>query len=140
MPRATTPSAPATTPLNLAALVKPLPPVILPDGSEHPLVYTAHAAEAYKRVRVFVDLLRRGEEIPQLEASDAIDECLTLVLPSATPDHLASFGERTELKLAVIAAAAGRVDAVLQTLYAAQGNAEPGAGVLPTTLGTTSAA
>ena len=138
MPRATTPSS--TAPLNLAALVKPLPPVILPDGSEHPMLFSAAAAEAYKHVRQYVDALRRGEPFNELDAEDAIDTCLQLVVPSATPDHLASFGARTELKLAVLAAAAGRLDSVMAALYPDAGNAPAGSAALPTDPATTSAA
>lgn len=56
-----------------------------------------------------------------------IDELLALVLPDATPDDLASLGDRYELKMAPILAAAGRVDEVLASFSAkeeAEGNGD----------------
>jgi hypothetical protein len=122
----TTPRQP-TAPLNLAALVAPLPPVILPNGTSHQMMFTAQAAELYKQIRHHVAAHLRGEAIDDLEAEAAIDACLAHVLPSATPDDLASLGVRVEWKVTILAAASGRVDEVLHALAAATaGNASGG--------------
>ncbi|MES2524035.1 MAG: hypothetical protein V4617_15115 [Gemmatimonadota bacterium] len=112
----TTPSRKSTAPLNLAALVAPLPPVILPNESEHALVFTAHAAQLFRTIRHLIDAVNRGETINDLDAEDTVDECLVHVLPTATPDDLASLGTRLELKLSILTAASGQVDAVMHAL------------------------
>jgi hypothetical protein len=125
---ATTTSRPPTAPLNLAALVAPLPPVTLPNGTTHALVFTAQAAELWKKIRHVFAALQRGESIDEFGAEDDIDACLAAVIPTATPDDLASFGTRFGVKLATIGAAAGRVDEVMQLLEAANANKGNGSG------------
>ena len=112
-----------TAPLNLAAMVGALPAIILPNGSAHAPVFTAHAKTQYMAILHLIESLKRGETIDELETSELIDACLASVLPSATPDDLASLGMRTEHKLTVLAAAAGRLDEVLLALEAASGKA-----------------
>lgn len=107
-----------TAPLNLAALVAPLPPVILPNGAEHKLVYTAAVAEVYKRIRRMQAEAERGDPVDDELAEDLIDQCIALAMPSASPDDLASLGVRIEVKLTILAAAAGAVDEVMHALEA----------------------
>jgi hypothetical protein len=113
----TTMGSTATAPLNLAALVAPLPPVILPNGTSHALVFTADAAERYKGIRRLIAAVERGDTVDDLAAEDDIDECLAVMIPTATNEDLASFGARVEVKLTVLAAAAGRLDAVMHALH-----------------------
>jgi hypothetical protein len=130
--RATTPKAPA--PLNLAALVAPLPEVILPNGRTVPMAHLS--ADGFERFRGIQQMMRAadaGEPVDDAHADAEIDACLALALPTATRDDLASFGLRVELKLAVLAAAAGRVDTVLHAVAQAQAAiAGNGAGTTPT--------
>lgn len=136
----TTTHRPKTAPLNLAALVAPLPPVVLPDGSEHQLVYTAKVAERYKPIRHLIAAVMRGEEIDELSAEDDIDECIALTIPTASPDQLASLGARVGVKLSILAAASGRVDEVMHVLHAASAGNAPEAEAAPrSSLDTTSA-
>ena len=97
-------------PLNLAELVPELPPVILPNKKEvsmSPL--TARGYELF----LAVQRAMRGEEDIGMAFVEKVDELLAIVLPTATPDDLASFGVRHDLKLGVILAAAGAVDEAL---------------------------
>lgn len=138
----TTTMAPTpTAPLNLAALVAPLPPVILPNGTSHALVYTAECAERYKAIRRLIAQVERGESIDDLAAEDDIDACLAVMLPTATKDDLASLREQVDVKLTVLAAAAGRLDAVMHALHtlSQQGKAPEAGAAPPSSLDTTSA-
>lgn len=127
-----------TAPLNLAVLVKPLPPVILPNGTEHALNFTAHAAQLYRGIRQRMAELMDGQPIDELLTEDEVDACLKEVMASATPDDLASLGTRIEYKLTILAAAAGRLDEVMQALHAV-GNAPEAGAAPPLSLDTTSA-
>jgi hypothetical protein len=107
-------------PLKLADLVPALPMVELLNGKEIQLVpLTARGYELFLSIQEAM----RGVEMG-LDTDDAvdmvkkIDEVLGIVLPTATPDDLASFGVRTDIKLGVIMSAAGAVDEVLSSLRA----------------------
>lgn len=127
----TTTHRPKTAPLNLAALVAPLPPIVLPNGTEHQCVFTAHAATQYKEIRRMLAALHANEAIDEIEAENLIDECVQLVLPTASADDLASLGMRVELKLTILAAASGRVDEVMHALHAASAGNAPEAEAAP---------
>jgi hypothetical protein len=103
--------------LNLALLMPALPPVILPSGTTHQIMpLTARGYEMFKTLR---EMQRQYEQTNVLDEAvylQVIDDLLALVLPTATPDDLASLGFRVEVKLAPILAAAGRVDDVLLAL------------------------
>jgi hypothetical protein len=106
--------------LNLANLMPALPPVKLPNGTVHQIVpLSAHMYEQFKEIRAMQKAIEAGEDIDDAIYVDAVDVLLQAVLPTATPDDLASFGFRVEIKLAPILAAAGRVDDVLYALEAA---------------------
>ncbi len=118
-------------PLNLAALVAPLPNVVLPNGVEvamKPL--SADGYERFRRVQQALRDVQQGEPIDEGQTEADIDACLSLVLPTATAEDLASFGLRIELKLAVLTAASGRVDVVLREIEKVQASvaAETGRG------------
>lgn len=105
-------------PLRLADLVPALPMVELLNGKEIQLApLTARGYELFLSIQETM----RGAEMG-LDTDDAldmvkkIDEVLGSVLPTATPDDLASFGVRTDMKLSVIMSAAGAVDEVLASL------------------------
>lgn len=116
-------------PLNLAALVPTLPSVILPNQKEVQLhALTAEGYELYRQMRGLTQQVQNGEDVDEDAYMGVIDRLLALVLPDATPDDLASFGVRFELKMAPILAAAGRVDEVIATLNAAE-KASEGNGV-----------
>lgn len=124
MTRATTPD-----PINLAKLVAPLPELILPNGATvamRPL--SADGFERFRRVQQALRDAMAGRDIDDTEIEADIDACLALVLPDATREDLASFGLRTELKLTVLTAAAGRVDAVLHAVAQAVDTVEGNAG------------
>lgn len=133
--------APSASPINLADFLKPLPPVILPDGSTHQLVWTAQAAEQFKRIRLLRDALATGEASPQLNAESeaAIDACLAAVLPSASAEQLLSFGLRYDVKMSVLIAASGNADRALELLIARSGKATAGEASPPSPPATTSA-
>jgi hypothetical protein len=125
--------------LNLTTLMPALPPVKLPNGSVHQIVpLTAESYEMFKTLRSFQKAVEAGEDVDEDVYLDMVDAVLAKVLPTATPDDLASFGFRVEVKLAPILAAAGRIDDVLVALSevqrASEGNGEALAGsILPTT-------
>lgn len=111
----------STAPLNLAALMGTVPPVVLPNGVTRELVWSARGAELFRKVRHLTAAATRGEAIDDLEAERIVDECLAAVIKDATADDLLSFRENVNLKLTVLAAASGRLDRVLQALAQAQG-------------------
>jgi len=116
--------------MNLASLMPALPPVIIPNGSTHQMVpLTARGYELFKELRQYQDASNNGERVDELAYLDVVDELLALVLPTASPDDLASFGFRMELKLGPILAAAGRVDDVLNAI--AEAEADPNGEALP---------
>lgn len=125
------------TPLNLAALVPTLPPVILPNGKEVQLkALTAEGYELYRQMRLMTQQVQHGEAVDEEAYIATIDRLLAAVLPDADADDLASFGVRYELKMAPILAAAGRVDEVLTALSSAgntEGNGEALQGSMPVT-------
>lgn len=129
-------------PLNLAALVPELPAVILPNGKEVQMVpFTAEAYEKFRLVQQLTRELMQGETIDEEEYFDLIDSVVKAVLPSATPDDIASLGARVELKMSVITAASGKVDEVLQALDDVRPKSEGNEEALPrSTQSTTSAA
>lgn len=115
---------PRSAPLNLAALVPALPAVVLPNGVErqlHPL--SAQAYEMYRQLSSMTTQFQAGESVNEDDYMDLIDAILARVLPDATPDDLASFGVRVELKMAPILAAAGRVDEVVRAMQALETSA-----------------
>lgn len=129
-------------PLNLAALVPELPAVILPNGKEVQMVpFTAEAYEKFRFVQQLTRELIAGDEVDEEEYYDLIDMVVKAVLPSATPDDLASLGARVELKMSIITAASGKVDEVLKALDDARPKSEGnGEALPPSTQSTISAA
>lgn len=106
-------SAVRRAPLNLAELVPPLPQVTLPNGKEYQIApLTARGYELF----LAVQRAMHGEEDIGFEFVAKVDELLAIVIPAATPDDLASFGVRHDLKLAVIMTASGAVDNVLEAI------------------------
>jgi hypothetical protein len=116
--------------MNLASLLPALPPVIIPNGTTHQIMpLTARGYELFKEVRQYQAAANNGELVDDSAYLDIVDELLALVLPTATPDDLASFGFRIEIKLGPILAAAGRVDDVLNAI--AEAEADPNREALP---------
>lgn len=113
-------------PLNLAELVPELPEVVLPSKNVVQVVpFTAASYEKYRLLqKMTVAGMQQTASFDEDKYLDLLNEVLCLVIPSATPDDLASFGDRVELKLSVLAIAAGRVDEVVQALEAATGRSE----------------
>lgn len=106
-------------PLNLAAMIPALPEVILPNGKTVQLAPLT--AESYKKFVQIQNEMRDAMEdgastVDEGIFSSTVDDIFAAVLPGATPDDLASVGVRLEIKLSVIFAAAGAVDATLQRL------------------------
>jgi hypothetical protein len=100
-------------PLNLAELVPALPAVTLPNGIEVQMApLTARGYELFLAIQRAMG----GEGDIDFAFVEKLDEVLAIVLPTATPDDLASLGVRHDLKLAVILSAAGAVDSALDAI------------------------
>lgn len=124
----TRPTGQRSKALNLASLVPPLPLVTLPNGKEVQLRHlSAKGYELYREMQSLITDVQQERPVDEQLFTVVIDELLALVLPDATPDDLASLGDRYELKMAPILAAAGRVDEVLASFSAkeeAEGNGD----------------
>jgi hypothetical protein len=96
-----------------------MPDIILPNGRT---VLCGHmTAQSYEQFRTIQQMWKDstdGMEIDHEKFLDLVDAVLKSVLPLATPDDLASFGARIDMKMAVITAAAGGADDVVAALEA----------------------
>lgn len=126
--------------LNLAIMMQPLPPAKLPNGKEIPMVhFTAEAYDLWNEVQDAISDEQAGRPVDVPAFRGNLDRLLALCLPEATPDDLATFGARTEAKLAVAMACAGKLDQVIASLQELEGNATAGQSTPHSDPGTTSA-
>jgi hypothetical protein len=107
-----------TKAINLAAMLAPLPPVRFPTGAECQVrPFTAEAYELFRLLRDKMQGLVNGtDEADDAELQALADRLLRLVVPEATPDDVASLGDRFDAKLVPIMVASGRVEDVLSAL------------------------
>jgi hypothetical protein len=104
--------------INLADMLAPLPPVRFPTGAECAVrPFTAEAYELYRALRGRMEKAVQGEGINEDEMQEMLSRLLALVVPDATPDDLASLGERFDAKLVPVMLAAGRVEEVMAAMH-----------------------